>query len=98
MELVDELRGAPEPWMDTAIVVAFEDRFEFVREDDVDPLGRLDSLQRQGRLAIGLAGLKQENQRKPVFSTRVFKEYVGQGWAHRYMDLLGDMAQDGSRT
>ena len=97
MQLVDELRGASEPWVDTAIVVAFEDRFEFVGEDHLDPVGRLNSLQSQGGLAIGLAGFKPEAKRNnSVFSTRVFKEYVGQAWAHRYMDILGDMARNSS--
>jgi hypothetical protein len=31
-ELIKELRNAPQQWIDTAIVVAFEDRFEFVAE------------------------------------------------------------------
>ena len=32
-ELVNALRAAPAPWMDAAIVVAFNNRFEFVGED-----------------------------------------------------------------
>jgi hypothetical protein len=32
-QLVDEIRRNREPWVDVAIVVAFEDRFEFVSED-----------------------------------------------------------------
>jgi hypothetical protein len=92
-QLIEELRRAPEPWIDTAIVVAFEDRFEFVGEDHLDPLGRLNSLQAQGGLAIGLAGLKPGIQRnQSVLSTRVFGEYLGQAWAYRYMDLLSGMA------
>jgi hypothetical protein len=91
-QLVDELRGAPEPWLDTAIVVAFEDRFEFVGEDHLYPMERLKSLQAQGGLAIGLAGFKPEaHKHQRVLSTRVFREYVGQAWAHRYMDRLGGM-------
>jgi hypothetical protein len=74
--------------MDAAIVVAFENRFEFVPEDDPDPLTRLNKLQRQGGLAIGLAGMTPTASSNQVFSSRVFQEYEGQGWAHRYMDLL----------
>jgi len=94
-QLVDELRGASDPWMDTAIVVAFEDRFEFVGEDHLDPMGRLNALQLQGGLAIGLAGLAPKTHKnQSVLSTRIFKEYVGQAWAHRYMDILGRMARN----
>ena len=56
-ELVNALRAAPEPWLDTAIVVAFENRFEFVGEDHPDPMSRLKSLEEQGGLPIGLAGV-----------------------------------------
>ena len=97
-QLVDELRRAPDPWVDTAIVVAFEDRFEFVGEDHLDPTGRLNSLQAQGGFAIGLAGLKPGLHRnQTVLSTRVFSEYVGQAWAHRYMEILGRMGRDDTR-
>ena len=96
-QLVDELRRSPEPWVDTAIVVAFEDRFEFVGEDHLDPMGRLNSLQGQGGLAIGLARMKPGIRRyQSVLSTRVFSEYVGQAWAHRYMDMLGGMVRSHS--
>ena len=94
-QLVDELRTGPDPWIDSAIVVAFEDRFEFVGEDHLDPMGRLNSLQEQGGLAIGLAGIrpgKRKDQR--VLSARVFSEYVGQAWAHRYMDILVRMSRN----
>src|SRR5439155_12979014 len=57
-ELVKALRAAPGPWMDTAIVVAFENRFEFVSEDHPDPMNRLNCLEKQGGLAIGLAGVQ----------------------------------------
>jgi len=97
-QLVDELRRASDPWIDLAIVVAFEDRFEFVGEDHLDPMGRLKSLQEQGGLAIGLAGMRPGARRNQgSLSTRVFSEYVGQAWAHRYMDILGRMARNDSR-
>jgi hypothetical protein len=32
-ELINALREAPAPWIDATIVVAFENRFEFVAED-----------------------------------------------------------------
>jgi len=87
-ELVEELRTAPGPWMDAAIVVAFENRFEFVSEDHPDPLGKLNSLQRQGGLAIGLAGVMPTAYTHPHFFSQVFQEYKGQSWAHRYMEIL----------
>ena len=88
-QLVEELRKAPDPWVDTAIVVAFENRFEFVGEDHPDPMSRLDSLLEQGGLAIGLAGVMRAPPRYGnVLHTRVFQEYRGQAWAHRYMDTL----------
>jgi len=87
-ELISALRGAPSPWMDTAIVVAFQNRFEFVTEDDPDPVNRLNSLQKQGGLAIGLAGVKPTESADRGFTVQVFQEYEGQPWAHRYMDTL----------
>ena len=88
-QLVNELRTAPGSWMDIAIVVAFENRFEFVAEDHPDPMSRLDSLQEQGGLAIGLAGVKPSTYTdRDVFSAQVFQEYEGQAWAHQYMDAL----------
>ena len=98
-QLVDELRGAPASWVDSAIVVAFEDRFEFVGEDHADPMGRLGLLQAQGGLAIGLAGLKLGPQKgQSILTTRVFSEYLGQTWAHRYMDVLGGMVRSHSKA
>src|SRR2546425_3394633 len=87
-ELVKELRTAPGRWMDAAIVVAFENRFEFVAEDHPDPLGKLNSLQRQGGLAIGLAGVMPSAYTPQRLFSQVFQEYKGQAWAHRYMDIL----------
>jgi hypothetical protein len=92
-ELVDALRAAPASWMDTAIVVALDDRFEFVREDHPDPVIRLNSLQAQGGLAIGLAGLKSSACGDRAFRVKVFHEYEGQAWAHRYMDTLRGMVR-----
>ena len=74
--------------MDTAIVVAFENRFEFVGEDHPDPMNRLNSLEKQGGLAIGLAGVKPNAYADRTFSAEVFQEYEGQAWAYRYMDTL----------
>jgi hypothetical protein len=97
-QLVNELRRGPDPWIDSAIVVAFEDHFEFVGEDHLDPMGRLNSLQEQGGLAIGLAGMRPGARRdQRVLSARVFREYVGQAWAHRYMDILLRMARNEPR-
>jgi hypothetical protein len=87
-ELVNALRGAPELWLHTAIVVAFENRFEFVGEDHSDPMNRLKSLEDQGGLAIGLAGFRAGQHADRAFLTEVFEEYQGQQWAHRYMDTL----------
>ncbi len=97
-QLVEELRTSPEPWVDAAVVVAFKDRFEFVGEDHLDPTGRLNALQAEGGLAIGLAGLKPGLHRnQSVLSTRVFKEYAGQAWAHRYMDMLDRIVRNHSK-
>src|SRR3979411_524251 len=87
-EIVNALRAAPGAWMDAAIVVAFENRFEFVAEDHPDPMNRLNSLQEQGGLAIGLAGVKSSEYTGRAFRAQVFQEYEGQAWAHRYMDTL----------
>jgi hypothetical protein len=87
-ELMNALRAAPASWMDAAIVVAFDDRFEFVGEDHPDPIHRLNSLQEQGGLAIGLAGLHSGEHADRGFRVQVFQEYEGQAWAHRYMDKL----------
>lgn len=74
--------------MDAAIVVAFENRFEFVAEDHPDPMNRLNSLEEQGGLAIGLAGVNPTEYADRPFRAEVFEEYEGQAWAHRYMDRL----------
>jgi hypothetical protein len=88
-QLLNELRTAPGSWMDAAIVVAFENRFEFVPEDHPDPMSRLSSLQAEGGLAIGLAGIQPgAHADRPAFSAQVFEEYEGQAWAHEYMDTL----------
>jgi hypothetical protein len=87
-ELINALRAAPEPWLDTAIVVAFENRFEFVGEDHPDPINRLKSLQEQGGLAIGLAGVGVGRYADRAFLAEVFEEYREQKWAHWYMDTL----------
>jgi hypothetical protein len=92
-ELVTALRAAPEPWMDVAIVVAFNNRFEFVGEDHPDPASRLKSLQEQGGLAIGLAGMKSDDYADGSFMIRIFQEFEGQVWAHRYMDTLRKIVQ-----
>jgi len=87
-ELVNALRAAPASWMDTAIVVVFDDRVELVGEDHPDPINRLDSLQEQGGLPIGLAGLKSSGYSARGLLVQVFHEYEGQAWAHRCMDRL----------
>ena len=87
-DLVNALRGAPGPWIDTAIVVAFDNRLELVGEDHPDPMHRLNFLQEQGGLPIGLAGMKLGERADRAFVAQVFEEYEGQGWAHRYMDRL----------
>jgi hypothetical protein len=88
---IDALRAAPDAWTDTAIVVAFEDHFEFVAEDHPYPMNRLTFLQDQGGLAIGLAGI--EANRTPPFLAHVFKEYEGQAWAHHYIDTLRSLVR-----
>jgi len=79
--------------MDAAIVVAFENRFEFVPEVHPDPMSRLNSLQERGGLAIGLAGVKPGENTSRAFLAEVFQEYEGQAWAHRYMDTLRGIVQ-----
>jgi hypothetical protein len=87
-ELVNALRTAPDAWMDTAIVVAFENRVELVPEDHPDPIYRLNSLQEQNGLAIGLAGIKSSGNARRTFQVQLFQEYKDQPWAHRCMDKL----------
>jgi hypothetical protein len=87
-ELVNALRAAPGAWIDTAIVVAFANRFEFIREDHPDPMNQLNSLQEQGGLAIGLAGVTLSEYSTRSFLAKVFPEYENQAWAYRYMDTL----------
>jgi hypothetical protein len=87
-ELVHALREAPGPWIDTAIIVAFENRFEFVTEDHPDPMKRLNVLEGEGGLAIGLAGVKAAESVDRNFRAQLFNEYEGQAWAHHYMDKL----------
>jgi hypothetical protein len=89
-ELVNALRSAPSQWTDAAIVVAFDNRFEFVKEDTPDATGRLKLLEERGGLAIGLAGVENANAGR-VFMAKVFPEYEGQRWAHRSMDRLRNM-------
>jgi hypothetical protein len=96
-ELVNALRAAPEPWLDTAIVVAFENRFEFVGEDHPDPMTRLKSLQEQGGLAIGLAGVGAGRYADGAFLAEVFEEYREQEWAHWYMDTLRRIVRSHSK-
>jgi hypothetical protein len=79
--------------MDAAIVVAFENRFEFVGEDHPYPMSRLKYLEEQGGLAIGLARVETSAADQPAFSVQVFPEYEGQAWAHRYMDALRRMVR-----
>ena len=87
-ELINALRSAPATWMDAAIVVAFESRFEFVTEDHPDPAARLSALQAKGGLPIGLAGVQWETHAGQDFMAEVFEEFENQAWAHRYMDML----------
>src|SRR4030095_14020105 len=88
-QLVEKIRRRPEPWFDVAIVVAFEDRFEFVSEDDPDAVTRLNFLQAEGGLPIGFAGMGGlESTDSGNLRTQVFSEYREQAWAHRYMTVL----------
>ena len=95
-ELVNALRTAPAAWMDTAIVVAFENRVELVPEDHPDPIYRLNSLQEQNGLAIGLAGIKSSGNARRTFQVQLFQEYKGQAWAHRCMDKLRRIVREHS--
>ena len=97
-QLINALRAAPEPWMDAAIVVAFENRFEFVAEDHANPMYRLNTLQEQGGLAIGLAGVKSSEYTGRAFRAQVFQEYEGQAWAHQYMDTLRGIVRSHSHS
>ena len=85
---VKDLRDAPSHWIDTAIVVAFHDRFEFVRENCPDPSGLLRSLEAHGGVAIGLAGIYPAESSRGTFLAQVFPEFEGQAWMHRHMDRL----------
>jgi hypothetical protein len=87
-EHVRDLRAAPSHWIDTAIVVAFHDRFEFVREDCPDPSALLNSLEAHGGVAIGLAGIDPAESSAGTFLAKVFPEYEGQAWTHRHMVRL----------
>jgi hypothetical protein len=87
-EHIKYLRAAPSHWIDTAIVVAFHDRFEFVREDCPDPSALLQSLEGHGGVAIGLAGIEPGSSSRGTFLAKVFPEYEGQAWTHRHMDRL----------
>ena len=83
--------------MDAAIVVAFEDRFEFVGEDHPDPVNRLKSLWEQGGLPFGFAGLvPAESPGTNVLQTQIFSEYLDQAWAHRYMTTLRGIVRNQS--
>lgn len=98
-QLVDELMTTQEPWVDTAIVVAFENRFEFVGEDHPDPMRRLDSLLKEGGLAIGLAGVMPTLHRNGVvLHTQVYQEYSEQSWAHDYMHTLRGIVRSHSNS
>jgi hypothetical protein len=90
-EYIKKLRSAPNQWIDTAIVVAFHDRFEFVREDCPDPSALLQSFEAHGGVAIGLAGIDPAESNPGTFLSKVFPEYEGQGWAHRHMDRLREI-------
>jgi len=97
-ELIKALRAAPASWMDTAIVVAFENHIEFVTEDHPDPINRLNSLQEQVGLAIGLAGVRSSGYSGRALQVQVFQEYEGQSWAHRHMDSLRRIVRSHSRS
>jgi hypothetical protein len=87
-EHVNELRAAPSHWVDTAIVVVFPDRFEFVRENCPEPSLLLHSLEAHGGLAIGLAGIQPSANSHGTFLVKVFPEYEGQAWTHLHMERL----------
>ena len=96
-ELVKELRQAPQQWMDAAIVIVFEDHFEFVSEDSPFPVTKLTSLENKGGLPIGLAGMRATADSRGAFCVQVFKEYESQDWAHQYMARLRKMVQRHSK-
>ena len=87
-EVVNELRTAPASWIDAAIVVVLDNQFKFVGEDHPDPMTMLNSLEEEGGLAIGLAGVTPTAYSDRAFVAQVFEEYEDQGWAHQYMDKL----------
>ena len=87
-DYVRELRTAPSSWIDTAIVVTFPDRFEFVRENCPAPSAMLHSLESSGGVAIGLAGMRMAASSPHTFLAKVFPEFEGQAWTHRRMDAL----------
>jgi hypothetical protein len=93
-EYIKKLRTAPNQWIDTAIVVAFHDRFEFVREDCPDASVLLQSLEAKGGVAIGLAGIDPAESSPGIFLSKVFPEYEGQAWAHRHMDRLREIVSE----
>jgi len=96
-EHVKDLREAPSHWIDTVIVVVFQDRFEFVPEDCPAPCALLRSLEASGGVAIGLAGMKLADSSRKTFLVKVFPEYKGQAWTHRSMDRLrGIVSRNGS--
>jgi hypothetical protein len=97
-ELINALRSAPASWMDTAIVVAFENRLELVAEDHPDPIYRLTFLEEQDGLAIGLAGIKASGNARRTFQVQLFQEYEGQAWAHRCMDKLRRIVREHSSS
>jgi hypothetical protein len=98
-QLVDELRNNPQRWVDAAIVVAFEDRFEFVGDDHPDAVTRLNCLQAEGGFPIGFAGLGGiESPDSGNLQTQVFSEYQEQAWAHRYMTVLRAIVRKHSAT
>ena len=76
-ELINALREAPAPWMDVAIVVAFDNRFEFIAEDHANPMYRLNALQEQGGLAIGLAGVKSSEGADRAFKAHAPRNCLG---------------------
>lgn len=96
-ELIDQLRATPEPWVDAAIVVLFEDRCEFVGKDDPDPMSLLTSLLDQGGLPIAFAGLVSSAGTNAL-QTQLFSEYVDQGWAQRYMSTLRGIVAHSERA
>ena len=53
------------------------DRFEFVTEDHPDPMNRLNSLQGEGGLAIGLAGVKSSEGADRAFKAHAPRNCLG---------------------